>query len=144
MSDYISRADAIEAVLSIPMPLRLADEIDEVLRLLPSADAEYMQVEADTLPPKVPPEWITQGMILLPLKDYEKLRNGLEEWQSVADMPHTEPSVSAERVGVWIWCGDKGDSRFMCSVCKSKENVPTCMGEPSVWDYCPNCGARMK
>lgn len=51
---------------------------------------------------------------------------------------------SAERVGEWIWCGDKGDSRFMCSVCKSKENVPTCMGEPSVWDYCPNCGARME
>lgn len=62
----------------------------------------------------------------------------------VTDLLNSLPSVSAERVGEWIWCGDKGDSRFMCSVCKSKENVPTCMGEPSVWVYCPNCGAKMK
>ena len=32
----------------------------------------------------------------------------------------------------------------MCSVCKWKENVPKIMGEPTVWDYCPSCGARMK
>ena len=42
------------------------------------------------------------------------------------------------------WIKPYGDSRFMCSICKGKENVPTCMGKPSVWDYCPNCGARMK
>ena len=41
------------------------------------------------------------------------------------------------------WIKPYGDSRFMCSICKGKENVPTCMGKPSVWDYCPNCGARM-
>ena len=41
------------------------------------------------------------------------------------------------------WIKPYGDSRFMCSICKSKENVPTCMGKPSVWDYCPNCGAHM-
>lgn len=51
---------------------------------------------------------------------------------------------SAERKGKWIWMGDKGDSRFMCSVCKSKENVPTCNGEPIIWEFCPNCGARMR
>lgn len=50
---------------------------------------------------------------------------------------------SAERKGKWIWMGDKGDSRFMCSVCKSKENVPTCNGEPIIWEFCPNCGAKM-
>ena len=65
-------------------------------------------------------------------------------YEVIKDIIQGLPSVSAERVGKWIWCGDKGDSRFMCSVCKSKENVPTCMGEPSVWDYCPNCGAIMK
>lgn len=54
-------------------------------------------------------------------------------------------TVEAELVrhGHWIWMGEQGDSRYMCSVCKSKENVPTCNGEPTVWDYCPNCGARM-
>mgnify|MGYP006991642154 CR=1 FL=1 len=43
----------------------------------------------------------------------------------------------------WIWMGDTGDSRFMCSNCKGKENVPTVMGKPTVWEYCPNCGAKM-
>ena len=41
------------------------------------------------------------------------------------------------------WIRLNGDSRFMCSVCKWKENVPTCNGEPTIWDYCPSCGARM-
>ena len=80
--------------------------------------------------------------------DHYDKENGSREFicgvESYREYIQHLPSVSAERVGEWIWCGDKGDSRFMCSVCKSKENVPTCMGEPSVWDYCPNCGARMK
>ena len=46
--------------------------------------------------------------------------------------------------GRWIWMGEKGDSRFMCSMCKSKENVPTIMGKPEVWWFCPNCGADMR
>ena len=68
-------------------------EYGEAIDMAISAlEEEYVQVEADTLPPKVPLEWMTQGIILLPRKDYEKLRKGLEEWQSVADMPQTEPS----------------------------------------------------
>lgn len=42
------------------------------------------------------------------------------------------------------WERVEGDSRFMCSVCKCKEHVPTIMGKPTVWDYCPNCGADMR
>lgn len=42
------------------------------------------------------------------------------------------------------WERVEGDSRFMCSVCKAKEHVPTIMGKPTVWDYCPNCGSWMK
>lgn len=41
------------------------------------------------------------------------------------------------------WEKTYGDSRFMCSVCKGKENVPTMMGKPIVWGFCPNCGAKM-
>lgn len=44
----------------------------------------------------------------------------------------------------WIDMKPTGDSRFMCSRCKCKEKVPTIMGEPIVWDYCPNCGADMR
>lgn len=55
------------------------------------------------------------------------------------------PSAQPERKkGRWIWKGEEGDSRFMCSVCKSKEYVPTCNGVPSIWEFCPNCGARME
>ena len=55
------------------------------------------------------------------------------------------PTIDAVPVrhGKWIWKGKDGDSRFMCSECKSKEHVPTCMGVPNIWEYCPNCGARM-
>lgn len=41
------------------------------------------------------------------------------------------------------WEKAYGDSRLMCSVCKSKEIVPTMMGKPIVWSFCPNCGARI-
>lgn len=30
-----------------------------------------------------------------------------------------------------------------CSNCKSIEHVPTLMGKPIVWDFCPSCGAMM-
>lgn len=55
------------------------------------------------------------------------------------------PTINAVPVkhGKWIWKGEEGDSRFMCSVCKWKENVPTCNGVPDIWQYCPSCGARM-
>lgn len=55
------------------------------------------------------------------------------------------PTVDAVPVvhGKWIDLRQEGDSRFMCSVCKWKEHVPTCMGKPTVWEYCPSCGARM-
>ena len=56
-----------------------------------------------------------------------------------------QPTIDAEPVkhGKWIWKGEDGDSRWMCSECKCKEYVPTCNGVPNIWDYCPNCGARM-
>lgn len=56
------------------------------------------------------------------------------------------PTIDAKpvRYAYWVWKGDEGDSRFMCSACGGKENVPTCMGVPSIWEYCPNCGAKME
>ena len=56
-----------------------------------------------------------------------------------------QPTIDAVSVrhGKWIWKGEDGDSRFMCSVCRRKEYVPTCNGVPDIWQYCPSCGARM-
>lgn len=67
-----------------------------------------------------------------------------ETESAIKDFQNLPPAQSERKKGKWIWMGDKGDSRFMCSVCKGKENVPTIMGKPTVWDYCPNCGAEMK
>ena len=65
---------------------------------------------------------------------------GCEEYYNVFDLPLADvrPVVRGH------WERAKGDSRFMCSVCKGKEHVPTIMGQPTVWEYCPNCGAWMK
>lgn len=54
---------------------------------------------------------------------------------------------SAEAVqGEWI--KDYEKNIYKCSVCGCEEVVPTCMGEPTIWKYCPNCGSvistRMK
>jgi len=67
-------------------------------------------------------------------------------WHDAVIFIKNAPTVNVpdREVGKWIWMGDTGDSRWMCSVCKSKENVPTIMGEPAVWEFCPNCGSEMK
>ena len=56
---------------------------------------------------------------------------------------NTLEALDERKHGKWIDLYLQGDSRFMCSVCKWKEHVPTCMGKPTVWEYCPSCGARM-
>ena len=65
----------------------------------------------------------------------------------IIDQIDREDTIEAKPVRHGKWTRDYesswGDSRFMCSVCHCKESVPTCNGEPSIWDYCPNCGAKM-
>lgn len=53
------------------------------------------------------------------------------------------PFVDAVPVAHAKWLTLHGDSRLMCSRCKWKEHVPTAMGEPTIWEYCPSCGAKM-
>lgn len=60
--------------------------------------------------------------------------------ETIATVPSAQPIKHAH----WIWKGDEGDSRFMCSECRCMENAPTCMGIPNIWEYCPNCGSRME
>lgn len=61
--------------------------------------------------------------------------------------------LSVEKTGRWAWpsAGQMGrwlESResslrpFMCSNCGCIYDVDTSMGKP-IWNYCPNCGARM-
>ena len=77
--------------------------------------------------------------------EHEARGRGHAELLRARDIADETPTVNAVPVrrAHWIWKGDEGDSRFMCSECKCKEDVPTCMGVPDIWEYCPNCGARM-
>ena len=54
-----------------------------------------------------------------------------------------EPTADVRKNVHAHWEKAYGDSRLMCSVCKSKEIVPTMMGKPIVWGFCPCCGAVM-
>lgn len=36
------------------------------------------------------------------------------------------------------------EGKWVCSSCGYGEDVPTVMGEPTVWNFCPNCGAEME
>lgn len=86
------------------------------------------------------------------LIDAEEAKKALMGWETDPTDEEIEitidriPTVDAKPVrhAHWIWKGDEGDSRFMCSECGGKEYVPTCMGIPNIWEYCPNCGARME
>lgn len=51
---------------------------------------------------------------------------------------------SAEKIGKWIEQDDEyNDTIYQCSVCG--EEFVTIEGTPAdnLWNYCPNCGARM-
>ena len=79
-----------------------------------------------------------------PLEDWQREQNYAYDlaMEILGNLPAADvkPVVKAK----WIWMGDTGDSKFMCSRCKAKENVPTVMGKPTVWEYCPNCGAKIE
>ena len=56
-------------------------------------------------------------------------------------IPTAEP-----KVGKWIDTNMTcyGAKVYKCSVCDNEiDEMPTEMGEP-IWNYCPNCGAKME
>ena len=57
----------------------------------------------------------------------------------ILDMLHALPSVSAERVGVWVKPKEHDHMRE-CSICEYE--IPNDIAWES--NYCPNCGAKMK
>lgn len=67
-----------------------------------------------------------------------------EQWERDKAAIDATPLADVRPVVRGHWERTEGDSRFMCSVCKCKEHVPTIMGQPTVWDYCPHCGSWME
>lgn len=61
--------------------------------------------------------------------------------KAVNSLPSAEPKTGK-------WMPDNNslyETRFICSECKESEVVPTTgfTKYKPIWDYCPNCGARM-
>lgn len=53
------------------------------------------------------------------------------------------PTIDPVKHGKWKETGDKGGRNYACDCCRFTFIMDTCMGEP-MWNYCPNCGARME
>ena len=68
-----------------------------------------------------------------------------EEWAgSIKNLPPVQPKRMKGR-----WLPDNNfayEMRFVCSVCKESEVVPTIgfTKYKPIWDFCPNCGAKME
>ena len=152
MSDLISRADAIEAVHEYYQKrftedskwdadakmLVLEDktiakdnmEICNIINTLPSADAVLRGrlINADALYKKATDLWDKSDS-----EDFEK---------GIFKLILNEPTVSAD-VAQGEWIKDYEKNIYKCSVCGCEEVVPTCIGEPTIWKYCPNCGSAI-
>ena len=54
------------------------------------------------------------------------------------------PSVTPkQKYGEWICVDDYHMGKFKCSVCQTEGFPNTVMYKP-IWNFCPNCGAKMK
>ena len=98
MSDLIRRAEAIglaeEAIHDEHISARASlYMLRAELTALPSAEA--VEVKAEQLPPKVPTEWINDGMVLVQQHDWIEMQKELEGY------------ASAEAVQGWILCSER-------------------------------------
>ena len=129
--DYISRADAIEAVASITMSIHLSDVICDKLLALPSADAEPMTEE------------VREALMRLTMCAREecgmckyKDKCGFEFQYNISteNMNTILEALPADAVqGEWIL-----HDGYYCSNCNHK------LQTTGIPQYCPSCGARMK
>ena len=71
-----------------------------------------------------------------------------ERKQRDADIIEKLPPVQPQQMkGRWLPDNNFAyEMRFVCSVCKESEVVPTIgfMKYKPIWDFCPNCGAKME
>jgi hypothetical protein len=77
-------------------------------------------------------------------RDYRRDKGTIMDAMKMISHPEYTPTVDAVEVihGRWERMDTRYAEQFKCSVCRSECYVPTCMGEP-MYDYCPNCGAKM-
>lgn len=60
-----------------------AKEVQEAQHIaIEALSVDAVEVKAEQLPPKVPPEWINEGMVLVPQHDWIEMQKKLEEYVS--------------------------------------------------------------
>lgn len=99
-------------------------------------------IDADALKEWIE-NWFTKNRFYHP---YAKNNNIpiTELYDILEQMPTIEPERKKGR-----WLPDNNsvyEMRFVCSECHESEVVPTIgfTKYKPIWDYCPNCGARME
>lgn len=118
MTDYISRADAIE---EISKGVWNVHELIDRIKALPSADAEQVTSK---------------------LKSVEISTDKGDE--STMSQPNGKLESADAEQGEWkfvdheVFAGE-----YFCSICGKRAEVDL-YGEWILSNYCPNCGARMK
>lgn len=122
MKDPIERQDAIDTVFKFLGKREIARTIQTALWILPSAQQDCTECEECDSETKSCPKYC------------DVIKQTVEE-------------VKQERTGRWIPDNNNMyEMRFICSECKESQVVPTIgfIKYKPLWDYCPNCGARME
>lgn len=63
--------------------------------------------------------------------------------KSIADYIDEEPSADVQEVRRGRWISVDGDVIFKCSKCDTEISTSWDYDDPDMFNYCPNCGARM-
>lgn len=92
-------------------------------------------------------ELISREAAIEAITNYAKfLWDNFHETCPLAGMIDTIDALpAAERVGKWMRTDSTSgwEKNYYCSECRCEFFVETCMLRP-MWNYCPNCGARME
>ena len=149
MSDLISRQEAIEALGE--RPIVWTDDDQYTLGERYQYDIDRLAIE--TLPSVQPnlqnqlaTDCISRQDMLDALKAIPDHNDGMvfetlsHALRDIELLPSTQPE---RKVGKWNWdFADNGWADWTCSICGWKKNTDIHVNLG--YNYCPNCGARMK
>ena len=80
--------------------------------------------------------------VLFELGHYDDFNEYVIDWKTIDNAPIADVRENVH--GRWIKRSNGSALRpYMCSNCGCSHDVDTVMGK-IVWNYCPNCGAKME
>ena len=79
-------------------------------------------------------------------KEYDQEKHSCPRWNKVIKSTVEELKSAQPEPKTGKWLPDNNNyiyEQYVCSECKNSFKVDTCMGKP-MWNFCPNCGAKME